>query len=39
MKISEMVELGALMKFHYMKGFGNPVVVSEVGAKLGKIRK
>jgi len=34
-----MVELGVLMKFHYRKGFGNPVVVSEAGTKLGKIRK
>ena len=28
-QISGMVELGMLMKFHYRKGFGNPVVVSE----------
>ncbi len=34
-----MVELVVLMKFHYSKGFGNPVVVSERGAKLRKIRK
>jgi hypothetical protein len=39
MKLSEMVELGVLMKFHYMKGFGNLLVVSEEGAKLEKIRK
>jgi hypothetical protein len=34
-----MVELGVLMKFHYRKGFGNSVVVSEAGAQLRKIRK
>ncbi len=39
MKLSEMIELGVLMKFHYMKGFGNLLVVSEEGAKLEKIRK
>ncbi len=33
------IELGVLMKFHYRKGFGNPVVVSEADTKLGKIRK
>ena len=37
--IAGMVELGVLMKFHYSKGFDNAVVVSEAGAKLGKIRK
>ncbi len=32
-KISEMVELDVLMKFHDRKGFGNLVAVSEVGTK------
>jgi len=39
MKLPGMVELGVLMKFHYRIGFGNPVVLSEWGAKLRKIRK
>jgi len=39
MKLPGMVEPSVLMKFHYRTGFGNPVVLSEGGAKLWKIRK
>ncbi len=38
-KISGIVELGVLMRFHYRTDFRNPVVVLERGAHLGKIRK